>query len=151
VSTAHDGDLGHSPLRGYLAVLRRRWWYIALALVLAPAAAVAYSLTQPDRYEATAKVLLSRQDFAGALSGITSPQVYQDPNRIAQTQLEIAASGLSPKTHQKKRAIRGPMPPARRRTQHTRASLGYRRPCVNRQALRAAVRGPERDVLLTRC
>ena len=90
MSTAHDGDLGHSPLRGYLAVLRRRWWYIALALVLAPAAAVAYSLTQPDRYEATAKVLLSRQDFAGALSGITSPEVYQDPNRIAQTQLEIA-------------------------------------------------------------
>ena len=90
MSTAHDGDLGRSSLRGYLAVLRRRWWYIALALVLAPAAAVAYSLTQPDRYEATAKVLLSRQDFAGALSGITSPHVYQDPNRIAQTQLEIA-------------------------------------------------------------
>src|SRR6187431_2073926 len=55
-----------------------------------------------------------------------------------QTQLEIAASGLSPKIHQKKRAIRGPMPPARRRTQHTRASLGDRRPRVNLRAVRVA-------------
>jgi len=82
--------MAYSPLRGYLAVVRRRWWYIAVALLIAPAVAVAYSLTQPDRYEATAKVLLGRQDLAGALSGTTDPQAFQDPNRVAHTQLEIA-------------------------------------------------------------
>ena len=67
----YDGDLASSPLRGYLGVARRRWWYIALALLIAPAVAVGYSLTQPERYDATAKVLLGRQDLAGALSGLT--------------------------------------------------------------------------------
>ena len=82
--------MASSPLRGYLGVARRRWWYIALALLIAPAVAVGYSLTQPERYDATAKVLLGRQDLAGALSGTTDPQAFQDPNRVAQTQLEIA-------------------------------------------------------------
>jgi capsular exopolysaccharide synthesis family protein len=86
---AYEPDLAYSPLRGYLAAVRRRWWYMVVAVVVTPAVAVAYSLTQPDRYEATAKVLLSRQDVAAALGG-TASQVYQDPNRLAQTQLEIA-------------------------------------------------------------
>ncbi len=87
--TSDSGDSAYSPLRDYLAALGRRKWYIVLAIVISSTVAVAYSLTQPERYEATAKVLLSRQDFAGALSG-TAPQVYQDPIRLAQTQLEIA-------------------------------------------------------------
>ena len=86
---AYEPDLAYSPLRGYLAAVRRRWWYMVVAVVVTPAVAVAYSLTQPVRYEATAKVLLSRQDVAAALGG-TASQVYQDPNRLAQTQLEIA-------------------------------------------------------------
>jgi tyrosine-protein kinase len=90
LAMANDGDSASSPLRSYLAVLGRRWWYLVLAVVVTTAVAVAYSLTQPDRYEATAKVLLSRQDLAGALSGTANPQVYQDPIRLAQTQLEIA-------------------------------------------------------------
>ena len=40
-----------------------------------------------------------------------------------QTQLSIAASGLSPKSHQKRSAIRGPRPVASMRRQHTRRSL----------------------------
>lgn len=90
VITSDDGDSAYSPLRDYLAALGRRKWCILLALVITPTVAAAYSLTQPERYEATAKVLLSRQDFAGALSGTANPQVYQDPIRLAQTQLEIA-------------------------------------------------------------
>ena len=66
---AYEPDLAYSPLRGYLAAVRRRWWYMVVAVVVTPAVAVAYSLTQPDRYEATAKVLLSRQDVAAALGG----------------------------------------------------------------------------------
>ena len=40
-----------------------------------------------------------------------------------QTQLSIAASGLSPNSHQTRSAIRGPRPPASRTRQHTRSSL----------------------------
>jgi capsular exopolysaccharide synthesis family protein len=85
-----ESGSGYSPLRGYVAAFRRRKWIVLLALVLAPAVAVAYSLTQPKRYEATAKVLLSNQSLAGVLSGAGNLDVYQDPNRLAQTQLEIA-------------------------------------------------------------
>lgn len=88
--TSENGESAYSPLRGYLAAFRRRKWYVLLALVLAPAVAVGYSLTQPKRYEATAKVLLSRQNLAGVLSGVSNADVYQDPSRLAQTQLEIA-------------------------------------------------------------
>ena len=57
-----------SPLRGYLAILGRRKWWVVVALVCASTGALAYSLGQAKRYEATATVLLS-QNLAGALSG----------------------------------------------------------------------------------
>jgi tyrosine-protein kinase len=85
-----QGGSDYSPLRSYLAAFRRRKWAVLLALVLAPTVAVAYSLTQPKRYEATAKVLLSNQSLAGVLSGAGNLDINQDPNRLAQTQLEIA-------------------------------------------------------------
>jgi receptor protein-tyrosine kinase len=87
--TPQNGGPAYSPLRGYLDVLLRRKWYVLLAFVLAPAVAVAYSFTQPKRYEATAKVLLSRQNLSSALSGANA-DINQDPNRFAQTQVEIA-------------------------------------------------------------
>jgi capsular exopolysaccharide synthesis family protein len=77
-----------TPLRGYLAMLRRRKWYVLVAVACAVGAALAFSFVQESRYEATAKVLLS-QNPAGALSGGLTDG-YQDPNRLAKTQLEIA-------------------------------------------------------------
>ncbi len=81
------GGSATSPLRGYLAILRRRKWWVVVALVCALTGALAYSLGQAKRYEATATVLLS-QNLAGALSGASD--AYQDPNRLARTQLEVA-------------------------------------------------------------
>ena len=85
-----QGGSDYSPLRSYLAAFRRRKWAVVLALVSRPRSPVAYSLTQPKRYEATAKVLLSNQSLAGVLSGAGNLDINQDPNRLAQTQLEIA-------------------------------------------------------------
>jgi polysaccharide biosynthesis transport protein len=79
-----------SPLRHYLRVLRRRKWSFVQPIVLVPALAVLYSLSQSHLYQASAKVLLLRQNLASTLNGNISPDVYQDPVRLAETQVEIA-------------------------------------------------------------
>jgi capsular exopolysaccharide synthesis family protein len=87
VTTPDVGERLDSPLRGYLAMLRRRKWYVLIAVVFCVGVALAYSYNQANRYRATATVLIS-QNLAGALGG--GSDVYQDPNRLARTQLEIA-------------------------------------------------------------
>jgi len=86
-------NLAESPettLRDYLDVARRRKWIILQALLLVPAAAVAFSLTQTKLYQGTAEVLLSRQNLAAALTGTQDPNLYQEENRLAQTQTDLA-------------------------------------------------------------
>ena len=62
-----------------------------IAVVLAiPAAAVAYSLQQDPAYRASAEVLLSRQDIAGALSGTPDTTGSGDADREARTQSQLA-------------------------------------------------------------
>ncbi len=75
-------------LRDYLRILRVRLWLIVLLALLVPAAAVFFSLRQQRLYEASADVLVKRQDLAASLSGIPSP--YQDPARFVQTQVDLA-------------------------------------------------------------
>jgi succinoglycan biosynthesis transport protein ExoP len=79
-----------SSLREYLTTLRRRKWVIAQAVVLLPAAAIAFSLHQQKLFRAHAEVLLSQQNLANQLTGITDPAQYQQPDRIAQTQADLA-------------------------------------------------------------
>jgi polysaccharide biosynthesis transport protein len=78
-----------STLRDYLQVARRRKWIILQAIVLVPLAAVAFSLHEQARYEASAAVLLSQQDLAGQLTG-TSIYSASTPDREAQTQAALA-------------------------------------------------------------
>jgi Mrp family chromosome partitioning ATPase/capsular polysaccharide biosynthesis protein len=75
-------------LRDYLRILRLRLWVIVLLAVLVPAAAVFFSLRQERLYQASADVLVKRQDLAASLSGISSP--YEDPARFVQTQVDLA-------------------------------------------------------------
>lgn len=82
---------GHSALHEYLAVLRRRKWLVLLAVVLVPAAAVGFSLTQKPKYQATAEVLLSRQNLAASLNNVIDPNLTVSPERLIQTQADIAA------------------------------------------------------------
>ena len=52
-----------------LRVLRRRWWVLALCIVLAAAAGVAYALTAPRLYRAEALLAPASEDRAGGLGG----------------------------------------------------------------------------------
>jgi Mrp family chromosome partitioning ATPase/capsular polysaccharide biosynthesis protein len=84
------GQQDHSTLRDYLHVVRRRKWIILQALVLLPLVAVALEIRQEPVYQASADVLLSRQNLAATLNGIPDPSTYYIPERLAQTQAELA-------------------------------------------------------------
>jgi len=90
--TATAGQQGSATLRDYLHVIRRRKWLLVQAVVIVPLAAVAFSLSQTPQYEATANVLLSRQNLANTLNGIQDPTYSVQPDRLAQTQADLARS-----------------------------------------------------------
>lgn len=77
-------------MRDYLHVLRRRKWIVLQAVVLVPAAALAVSLQQSKLYEASADVLISRQNLAAMLTGTPDPTASQQPDRLLQTQADLA-------------------------------------------------------------
>ena len=79
-----------ASLRDYLVVARRRKWIILYALVLVPAAAIAFSLTQQRLYTASSEVFLSRQNLGAALTGTPDPIASQQADRLAQTQANLA-------------------------------------------------------------
>lgn len=81
-----------STLRDYLQVVRRRRWIVVLALVAAPAAAVAVSMLQQPRFSASAEVLLSRQNLANSLNNVADPTLSIDPQRLVDTQTNVAQS-----------------------------------------------------------
>src|SRR5262245_12217094 len=80
----------HSTLRDYLQVLRRRKWIVVTAIVLVPAAAFAFSTQQQSKYRASAEVLLSRQNLSQSLNGVQDPTLSIQPDRLAQTQADLA-------------------------------------------------------------
>jgi succinoglycan biosynthesis transport protein ExoP len=84
-----DHEKGGTPtLLDYLSVLRRWKWTFLYAAVLVPAVAVFVSLRQAPAYEASAKILLNRQNVTESLTGLPTP--YVDPARTAQTEAELA-------------------------------------------------------------
>lgn len=86
----------HSVLRQYLGVVRRRKWIALAAIVLVPVAAIAFSQRQQALYQASARVLLSTQNLAAELTGTQSSGISLTPDRIAQTQGDIArVSGVA--------------------------------------------------------
>src|SRR5262249_29876905 len=60
-------------LHEYLQVVRRRKWTILYTAVVVQLLAVLFMLTQTPVYEATAKVMLSRQSLANSLNGLQDP------------------------------------------------------------------------------
>jgi succinoglycan biosynthesis transport protein ExoP len=84
------GHDDHSTLRGYLSVLRRRKWIILQALVVVPIVAVWLSLRQVPLYQSAADVLVGRTSITASLTGIQDPITYYRPERLAQTQAELA-------------------------------------------------------------
>lgn len=78
-----------STLHDYLRVLRRRKWIILPAVVVAPIVAALISLRTPVRYEASAQVLVNRQNLAANLTGVSDP-TQQDSPRFLTTQSQFA-------------------------------------------------------------
>lgn len=81
-----------STLRDYLQVVRRRKWIVVAAIVAAPIGAVAVSMLQPPRYADTAEVLLNRQTPANSVDNVSDPSLSVDPQRLVDTQTNVAES-----------------------------------------------------------
>jgi Mrp family chromosome partitioning ATPase/capsular polysaccharide biosynthesis protein len=77
-------------LRGYLRVLREHVVLILLVTLLVGAAAFAFAVREPRRYEASAQVLLTSQDVGAILTNTANPEASGQPDRIAQTQAQLA-------------------------------------------------------------
>lgn len=78
-----------STLHDHLQVLRRRKWVVVQAVIIVPLAAVLLSLRQPAVYQASAEVLLNRQNLAAELTNVNDPSLF-DANRAAQTAAQLA-------------------------------------------------------------
>jgi polysaccharide biosynthesis transport protein len=76
-------------LHDYLQVVRRRKWIIIIAATVAPLVAVLLTLRENVTYEASAQVLVNRQNLAANLSGVNDP-TQLDPTRLLTTQAEVA-------------------------------------------------------------
>ncbi len=82
----------HSALRELLTVIRRRPYALILPVLAAAGVAFAASNRQEKLYEASAEVLLKRQNFAATLTGTVDPAFNQQDDRIIQTQADLAVS-----------------------------------------------------------
>lgn len=97
-------EFGTTPtLRSYLALARRRKWWIAIAAIIGVAASVALSVRQPDQYVATAQILVQPSGAStvagGAPSAVTPTDVQTDVQLLTSAQVESAVSrrlGSSP-------------------------------------------------------
>jgi polysaccharide biosynthesis transport protein len=82
-----ETDKSFSTLHDYLGVLRRRKLILIPPVLLAPAVAVLLSMGKPVRYEASAQVLINRQNLANP--GVTDP-TQLDSGRLLTTQAQFA-------------------------------------------------------------
>jgi polysaccharide biosynthesis transport protein len=83
------GTLGLTTL-DYLLVLKRRGLVVALAATVVTVTAVAVSLQREALYEASADVLIGRQNFALSLNGVEDPTRGLHPERVAETHAHVA-------------------------------------------------------------
>lgn len=78
-----------TSVREYLEVLRRRRLILALTIVLVPLGTYLFSVTQPERFAASADVLLRNQDLGASLGNISDPGA-DDPARRMKTRAQLA-------------------------------------------------------------
>jgi tyrosine-protein kinase len=83
----------HPTAVSAVRILRRGWWIVLLTTVAVAGAAYYQSSRQAALYSASSQVLLKYQNLASGLTGIQDlSTVYQDPQRVAETQTQIAMS-----------------------------------------------------------
>ena len=80
-------------LGDYVRIVRRRKWIIVGIAALVTVFAVVFSLLQPSVYQASANVLINRQDLAATATGTPlDPSLTGDPARFATTLASVARS-----------------------------------------------------------
>ena len=84
------GDSAWDTLTAYARVVRRRAWLIALIAITVPAVAFGLSRLEDPVYEASADVLVSRENLAATLANVPDTLVGSDPVRFMQTQARLA-------------------------------------------------------------
>ena len=83
----HSRAIETPGIQHYLNVLRRRKWIVLQTAILAPLAAVLFSLHQQSMYRSTAEIWLNSKDYSQTILGVSS---FVDPNRLAATSSELA-------------------------------------------------------------
>lgn len=86
----YEGRDVATQLRDFARVLREQWWIIAVCVVVAGVAAVAYAETRPRDYQASSQLLLLQDNPGSQLSG--TPFTYTDPVRQAATDQQLIMS-----------------------------------------------------------
>ncbi len=76
-------------LRDYAAILRRRWFWVALPLLIVPVLAVAFSATQTEEFESSADVLVASTEAQASLEGNSNSFVA---NRDLTNDINLAQS-----------------------------------------------------------
>jgi non-specific protein-tyrosine kinase len=87
--TADEEARPVSALPDYLGLLWRRKWLILQAIIVVPLVAVLLARREAPVYEASAQVLLNRQNLAASLTNIDDP-AFWDPERALATQAALA-------------------------------------------------------------
>lgn len=88
-------------LADYVAVLGRRKWVIMQLTAIAAIVAFVFSTLQDKVFQASSEVFLSRQSVSSMLTGISSPDLFGDAGRFAETQaglgrtLEVARRAVA--------------------------------------------------------
>jgi succinoglycan biosynthesis transport protein ExoP len=79
-----------TSLADYLAILRQRWWMVAIPLVIAPVGAYIVAKTERSVYEASSTVYINRTPATATATGIYDQSAATDPVRFFQTQADLA-------------------------------------------------------------
>jgi capsular exopolysaccharide synthesis family protein len=87
--TMQPGTREHT-IGDYLGVVRRYKWIIIAAALVVPTVAYFMSSRSPKIYQASADVLLNRQDLGATITGLPTQSTATDPYRYALTQERLA-------------------------------------------------------------
>lgn len=83
----HEGIEEVGPLEKWWTILRRRKWAVLQVFIIIPLAAFAFTLTQEEKYTATATLL-----FQGSTLGAAEEEAgFVDPDRAAATNVDLAS------------------------------------------------------------
>jgi succinoglycan biosynthesis transport protein ExoP len=81
-----------AAMRSFLRALRRRWPILLVCIAVVPAAALIWSLQQPDEYEASASLLFRNVELDQSEGSSFTPS-SDDPTRAAETNLNLVTTG----------------------------------------------------------